>query len=143
MELTGGCLCGEIRYRSTGTPVRRFVCHCKDCQKSSGSAFHVGVTVPRDGFAIVKGAPRAYRSVSDAGRNVARWFCPNCGSGLYNEIELRPGFVALKAGSLDNPDLVPPTYELFTKSKMSCAEVAGARESFPGMTPAGHQPVAP
>ncbi len=143
MELTGGCLCGQVRYRSTGTPVRRFVCHCKDCQKSSGSAFHVGVTVPRDGFTIEKGEPRAYASTGDSGRKVARYFCANCGAGLYNDIELRPGFVAIKAGSLDHPELVPPTYELFTKSKMSWAQVGSAAESFLGMTPAGHQPVSP
>jgi hypothetical protein len=138
MELTGQCLCGAVRYKSTGTPVRRFVCHCRDCQRSSGSAFHVGVTVPRDGFTLT-GEARAYRSKGDSGRGVARYFCPACGSGLFNEIELRPGLVAIKVGTLDEPARVTPNYEVFGRSKVPWVSL-GDIESFPDMTPAAHQP---
>lgn len=138
MELTGQCLCGAVRYKSTGTPVRRFVCHCRDCQRSSGSAFHVGLTVPRDGFTLT-GEARAYRSTGDSGRGVARYFCPTCGSGVFNEIELRPGLVAIKVGTLDEPARVTPNYQLFGRSKVPWVSL-GDIECFPDMTPAGHQP---
>ena len=138
MELTGQCLCGAVRYQSTGTPVRRFVCHCRDCQRSSGSAFHAGLTVPRDGFTVT-GEVRAYRSKGDSGRNVARYFCPTCGSGVFNEIELRPGLVSIKVGTLDEPGRMSPNYEVFARSKVPWLSL-GAIDSFPEMTPAGHQP---
>jgi len=138
MELTGQCLCGGARYRSTGAPVRRFVCHCRDCQRSSGSAFHVGLTVPRDGF-IVTGEVKAYRCKAESERAVTRYFCPTCGSGVFNEIELRPGLVSIKVGTLDDPARMSPSYDLYARSKMPWLSLDVA-ESFPGMTPAGHQP---
>jgi hypothetical protein len=49
MKLEGGCLCGAVRYTSSGEPHRQFVCHCRDCQRSGGSAFHIGLAVPRAG----------------------------------------------------------------------------------------------
>ena len=115
MELTGQCLCGAVRYKSTGTPVRRFVCHCRDCQRSGGGAFHVGLTVPRDGF-ILTGEARAYRSAGNSGRGVARYFCPTCGSGLFNEIEFASGVVAIKVGTL-RARRVTPNYQVFGRSK--------------------------
>jgi hypothetical protein len=138
MELTGQCLCGKVRYKSTGTPVRRFVCHCRDCQRSSGSAFHVGLTVPREGFTVT-GEVRAYRSKGESGRNVTRYFCPTCGSGVFNEIELRPGLVAIKIGTLDEPERVSPNYQVFARSKLPWLSL-GDIESFPAMTPPNHQP---
>jgi hypothetical protein len=138
MELTGQCLCGNVRYKSMGTALRRFVCHCRDCQRSGGSAFHLGLMVPRDGFSLT-GDVRAYRSKGDSGRDVARFFCPTCGSGVFNEIELRPGLVAIKVGTLDEPGRVSPNYELFARSKLPWFSLRDI-ESFPEMTPANHQP---
>jgi hypothetical protein len=138
MELTGRCLCGKVHYKSTGTPVRRFLCHCRDCQGSSGSAFHLGLTVPRDGFTVT-GEVQAYRSKGDSGRQVARYFCPTCGSGVFNEIELRPGLVAIKVGTLDDPGCVSPNYEVFARSKLPWLSLS-AIESFPDMTRPDHQP---
>ena len=90
MALTGGCLCGALRYEAGGAPLRRFLCHCRDCQKSTGSAFQFGVTVPRSQFAWTKGTPARYTRTADSGRLITRLFCPACGSGLVNEIALRP-----------------------------------------------------
>src|SRR5262249_41787237 len=115
-----------------------FLCHCRDCQRSGGSAFHFGLTVPRDGFTVT-GEPRAYRSKGESGRGVARFFCPTCGSGVFNEIELRPGMVAIKAGTLDEPARVSPGYQLFTRSKMPWLSL-GEIESFTDMTPPDHRP---
>ncbi|MBM3490810.1 MAG: GFA family protein [Alphaproteobacteria bacterium] len=134
MELTGGCLCGQVRYRSTGAPLRQFLCHCRDCQRSSGSAFHHGVAVPREGFTLLSGQPAVYRSTADSGRAIARHFCVNCGSGLWNEIELRPGVLGLRAGTLDDPGLVPPRYEIYARSKAGWL-VTDVLESHPDMTP--------
>jgi hypothetical protein len=141
MTLTGGCLCGAIRYEAGGTPVRRFLCHCRDCQKATGSAFQVAVTMPRDQFTWTKGSPAAYTSQADSGRSITRLFCPACGSGLVNEIALRPDMVVVRVGSLDHPEQVPPTYEVFARSKADWLETKCA-ESFATMNPPGHTPLA-
>jgi hypothetical protein len=141
MELTGGCLCGAVRYKAGGTPIRRFLCHCRDCQKATGSAFQAAVTMPRAEFTWLKGAPAAYTSTADSGRSITRLFCPLCGSGLANRIQLRPDVIVLRAGSLDRPELVPPSYEVFTRSKADWLETK-CRESFAAMNPPGHNPLA-
>jgi Glutathione-dependent formaldehyde-activating enzyme len=78
-------------------------------------------------------------SVKGCGRNVTRYFCPSCGSGVFNEIELRPGLVAIKIGTLNELERVSPNYQLFVRSKLPWLSL-GDMESFPAMTPPSHQP---
>jgi len=128
MELVGGCLCGAVRYRSTGEPYRQFVCHCRDCQRSGGSAFHIGIAVPRASFVITRGELRAFSSKGDSGRTVTRKFCPGCGSGLINEPEVWPDHVVIKVGSLDDPTLAAPALELFARSRLHWVSIAGRKQ---------------
>src|SRR5262245_12149581 len=140
MDLTGGCLCGAVRYRSTGAPFRQFVCHCRDCQRSGGSIFHAGMAVPRADFTITQGQLTTYQSKADSGRTIARSFCPICGSGIFNELELRPGYVVIKAGTLDDPAIVSPTYEVYARSKVPWVSIRGQIESFETMSPQAGRP---
>ena len=120
MKLEGGCLCGPVRYEFSGDPLRHVICHCRDCQRASGSAFHVGVVIMRKDLKIVRGEPRTFRQIGESGRWIDRTFCPNCGSGLLHELELRePEYLVIKTRSLDNPyALVAPIFEIFLKSKL-------------------------
>jgi hypothetical protein len=134
MHLTGGCLCGAVRYESTGEIARRFLCHCRDCKRAGGSAFHFGLTVPRAGFRLLQGEPRAYRTTGESGRAVTRLFCPTCGAGVLIELELRPDFVVLRAGTLDEPERVAPAYEVFARSKaawLSTGDIPSHRDMTP------------
>lgn len=134
MRLTGGCLCGAVRYESTGEIARRFLCHCSDCKRAGGSVFHFGVTVPRSGFRLLQGELKDYAATADSGRRVVRRFCPTCGTGVLNELELRPDYVAIRAGTLDDPGLVAPDYEVFARSKAAWLSTGEIR-SYPDMTP--------
>lgn len=134
MHLTGGCLCGAVRYESTGEIARRFLCHCRDCKRSGGGAFHFGLTVPRAGFRLLRGELRDYRSAGESGRDVLRRFCPVCGTGVLNELELRPAFVVIRAGTLDEPEQVSPAYEVYARSKAAWLST-GDIPSHPDMTP--------
>ena len=134
MNLTGGCLCGSVRYRSSGAPLRKFVCHCRDCQRSGGSVFHAAVVVPRAGFAITAGDLRKYQSKADSGRTIVRSFCPTCGSGIINELDFSPHVVVIKIGTLDDPNLVSPTYEVYARSKIPWVSIHGDIESFDTMS---------
>ena len=105
-RFTGGCLCGSVRMVATGRPYRVGICHCLDCRKHHGALFQAFAIFPIDAVTI-EGETRDYNN---------RSFCPRCGSPVFSrssdEIE-----VAL--GSLDAPDQLMPTYELWTVRRES------------------------
>src|SRR3546814_20800125 len=68
--LTGGCQCGEMRYESAGEPLALYVCHCRECQKQSASAFGMSLEVPRSGLRVTRGVPQFWTRASDRGRRV-------------------------------------------------------------------------
>ena len=129
MNLRGRCLCGSVTYEFDGDPICVFLCHCHDCQQSSGSLVHFGLMVPESAFKR-RGEVRGYESRSDAGRRVTREFCPTCGSGINNIIELAPGAVVIKAGTLDDPKAIQPTFEIYSESKTPCMVSASGIQSF-------------
>jgi hypothetical protein len=116
MSLSGGCLCGAVRYEVEGEPRMVFLCHCRDCQRSSGSLVHFGVMV-QEAKLKLEGTLTAYHSQSDAGRGITREFCPRCGSGIGNRLQLAPGTFVLKGGSLDDPGAVAPSFEVYARTK--------------------------
>lgn len=117
MMLSGQCLCGAVRYTSAGSPQFVFLCHCRDCQHAGGSLAHFGVMVPEAGFSRI-GEVRSYAKTSDSGRQITREFCPTCGSGIDHRLEVAPGMVVIKGGTLDNPAAVAPTFELCARTKL-------------------------
>jgi hypothetical protein len=117
MELRGGCLCGDVRYEFSGEPYRKFVCHCRDCQRSGGSLFHAGVAVPRADFRLTQGALATYESAADSGRIIQRKFCARCGSGVLNEPAVWPDYVVIRVGTLDDLSLISPTAELYAAAR--------------------------
>jgi hypothetical protein len=113
---TGGCLCGAVRYESGGEPVFSLQCHCRDCQRASGSAFVAAVRVPSAQFRITKGTPKRYLARSDAGNEIARVFCGECGAPLYVQVSTRPDLVGIRVSSFDDPSWFRPEADIFTKS---------------------------
>jgi hypothetical protein len=99
--VTGGCLCGALRFTATGQPYRVGICHCMDCRKNHGALFHASAIFP-DTAVTITGAVGTYRD---------RSFCPICGSPVFAHIEDEIG---INLGCLDEPDLFRPTYELWT-----------------------------
>jgi hypothetical protein len=99
----GGCLCGGLRFVTTGEPDRVFVCHCKFCQRATGSAYLVEAVFPRTHFSIVQGRPTTYAVTSaGSGKQVTINFCATCGTKLFLEFERLPGDVGLYAGTYDD-----------------------------------------
>ena len=113
---SGGCLCGAIRYESRAEPLFSINCHCRDCQRTTGTAYAPVLAVPRDGLSISQGEPTYYTSQSDSGETVSRGFCPECGSGIFSELSANPDIVGLKAASLDDPSWFRPTVDIYTDS---------------------------
>ena len=100
-QITGGCLCGDVRIKATGPPDRVGLCHCLDCRKHHGALFYAAAIFPRDAV-TVEGETNSFDG---------RHFCPRCGSSVFarsdNEIEVH-------LGALDAPDQLTPTYESWT-----------------------------
>jgi len=106
---TGGCACGAIRF---GFDRERVLgashCHCRDCQRATGSAFATFCGVPDAAFTL-EGTPRAFSVKGASGRDVTRSFCGECGSQLFSEVGVMPGFHFVKTGVLDDASWVRPT----------------------------------
>src|SRR6202162_1108096 len=81
---TGGCQCGKIRYEITEAPRLVYTCHCRDCQRITGSAFSLGVALPHSAFCITAGEPRAIQRMPDSGRLNTRFVCPDCACWVYS-----------------------------------------------------------
>lgn len=114
--LTGGCLCGAVRYSSEGRPLATIVCHCEHCQRSTGSAFSIVVAVRRKTL-HVDGELAAVETVAtDTGEDRQRQFCPRCGSPILSLAAELPGLALLKAGTLDDRSWLSPTVEGWRES---------------------------
>jgi len=111
---TGGCLCGAIRYRVAGPPLRVGLCHCGQCRRETGSALPSFVTWSRNALEITKGQPAGFR-VSDV---ATRQFCRDCGSPLFWRAD-KGEDITVFLGSLDDADAMPkPSYELWAERRM-------------------------
>ena len=131
-ELTGGCLCGSVRYTARTEPIFFSLCHCRDCQKFTGSAFGTLLGVARDSIEI-SGTLKTFTKVADSGNPIARHFCPECGSSIIEEPARRPGLVILNAGTLDDPTAVKPAIEIFCDRALPWVPPASGTKRFPGM----------
>ncbi|SFR65089.1 GFA family protein [Litoreibacter janthinus] len=107
----GGCLCGALRYGVTAAPSRVTICHCKFCQRATGSAYLVEPVFSGDEFSMLKGTPKTYTHISEgSGKSVHVHFCDACGTTLYLSFERFAGAVGVYAGTFDDPnwfDLTP------------------------------------
>ena len=134
--LTGGCLCGAIRY-TVSVPVTGLrACHCTHCQKASGTGESVNAVIPRSAFTLTQGTPRRYDDRADSGRTLPRYFCGDCGSPLYTHRETTPEILVLRAGSLDHPAGLKITMHIWTASARSWSWIDPATEQHPGQPPA-------
>jgi hypothetical protein len=110
MAMTGGCLCGAVRYEIGGPPLFGGNCYCSDCRKISSSHSAV-LAVPADSVKLT-GEVREYSRPGDSGNPVTRGFCPVCGTGIFSK-GARPGVLMVKAGTLDDPEQFKPMASVY------------------------------
>jgi hypothetical protein len=134
--LTGGCLCGAIRYTISAPITALRACHCRNCQRSSGSGGTVNAVVPEDAFRITQGETRRYDdSATQSGRTLSRHFCPTCGSPIYSHRNPRVGFVVVRAGSLDDSSGLKIAAHIWTASARPWSHIEPGTECHPGNLP--------
>lgn len=129
---TGGCQCGDVRYEVVGTPSKLVVCHCRDCQRQSGSAFGMTLVVSEEDFRLTKGELKTYASKSDAGRGKLGAFCPGCGTRIYHKPEWRKGSVSVKPGTLDDTSWLKPDMHIWTRSRQPWVNIPDGVEMHEG-----------
>lgn len=131
--IKGHCACGKVSYESSAAePAFTGVCHCKDCQRHSGSAFNVVVAVPTATLSV-QGELKTYESKGDSGKSVFRRFCPNCGSTITSEPEAIPDLSIIRVGTLDDSSWVKPAMEIYCEAKQPWVSLGGEMQSFPKM----------
>lgn len=114
---SGGCGCGALRYEVTADPLALAVCYCSDCQIQSGSAFGMSLVTPADGVRILAGETRSFVRATDSGSTTECFFCPGCGTRIYNAPASMPGFVNVKPGTLDDRSWLAPNLHVWTSSR--------------------------
>ena len=121
--ITGGCLCGEIRYECQGEPVANFICHCTDCQQFTGSVFAAALFFSRESFRILSGGPTKFAVTAESGKKVERKFRSKCGASLFEVLEKLPDLISVAAGSLDDKAVFKPARHIWTKSQVATIQV--------------------
>lgn len=111
---TGGCQCGAVRYRIDGLLGRAGICHCRMCQKAFGSWGAALVSVPEAQLTWTRSRPAEFRSSPI----VARGFCASCGTPLHMKEDGDPTY-EIAIGSLDNPELAPPSQQVGIEARLS------------------------
>ena len=117
-QIVGGCLCGSIRYTCEADPMMMAMCHCKNCQKQTSSAFSVLVAVPK-GALKIEGSLSAFNDQGTSGQAFIRKFCGKCGSPILSEVDAMPTMDFLKAGTLDDTSWLKPNAQLWCDSAQS------------------------
>jgi hypothetical protein len=129
-RFTGGCQCGAVRYEVRGEPVSLYVCHCRECQKQSASAFGISVIVKRPDFRVVQGEVKVWSRATDRGGALACAFCPACGSRVWHEGATDE--ISVKGGSLDEPPDLRSACHIWTARALPGVVIPKAARQFPG-----------
>ena len=120
-NLTGGCLCGSVRYSISEKPQRGYICHCRFCQKQTGMGARPAISGDRAAVEIRGSSVGQYKHVIPGhGRAIYTMFCNKCGTNLGSTLERVPDVQIINIGTLDNPDDVEVTIEMFSDEALSC-----------------------
>ena len=119
-SLSGGCLCGKVRFRTSQMPLRTLSCHCTFCQRMTGTSFYTEPIFPSDAIEFNDGKIETYVHTSDeSGKSVHVLFCPVCGTSIGLTFDRWPHLRAISRGCLDEPNRVEVTANIWTRSAQS------------------------
>jgi len=114
----GGCTCREVRYRMTSGPMFVNCCHCRWCQRETGSAFAINAMIESDRVVLTSGAPERIDTPSNSGKGQQIFRCPKCHVALWSHYAgAGEKLKFVRVGTLDEPDRMPPNIHIFTSTK--------------------------
>lgn len=112
LPIKGGCFCEKVRYAITQPPKRMGICHCRACQKATGSSYFPYVAALRDAVTIT-GNVKWHESLGHSGNKINRGFCDNCGTTLFGKPDAWPHIMTISASSLDNLSHYQPEIQVW------------------------------
>ena len=107
VKLSGGCLCGSIRYTILQQPILAYTCNCRFCQKDTGTAYRSALAILNENVELIGRdfSVYTYKSV-EHGRELYKNFCPDCGTTISLKTERFPERQVIMIGTLDDPSQI-------------------------------------
>ena len=118
MKFSGQCLCGQVSYKSHAEPVLILNCHCEDCRRSTGAVYGTNVMVAEDQLEV-HGNVSTFSHKAKSGNTMTKRFCTNCGTLMFGNSSGRTNVVSIRAGTVDQTDIINPMMNVFVDSKIS------------------------
>jgi hypothetical protein len=134
VNITGGCLCGAVRYVATAEPLVVRACWCRVCQHFAAGNATINLAFPADAVTL-SGELRDFPSVADSGSHMHRRFCPRCGVHVTSAADERPHLLIIRAGTLDDPGRFAPQAQIWTSAAPPWARLDPALPQFTGQPP--------
>lgn len=128
--LEGGCACGAVRYRLASAPMFVNCCHCRECQRQTGSAFVINAVIETDRIALFAGKPEPVAVPTGSGRPHDIYRCPVCQTALWSDYGRRPKLRFLRVATLDDPAKLPPDANIYVRSKLPWVRLSDAVPAF-------------
>jgi hypothetical protein len=116
-QLEGGCACGAVRYRMTSAPLFVHCCHCRDCQRQTGSAFVLNALIETARVELLGAQPVRFAMPTDSGRPHGVYRCSTCGTAVWSEYGGVETIRFVRVGTLDDPQALRPDVHIYTRSK--------------------------
>ena len=133
MILNGSCACGDITFDCEADPSKVIICHCTDCQTSTGSAFRVNIPVPGEAFRLTGGQPSIFvKTTAESGNPRAQAFCPRCGTPIYSTTpgDAPKASYMVRVGILKQRGALSPQMQNWSRSALPWInEVAAVRRN--------------
>ena len=124
--IEGGCDCKTVRYRMASKPLFVHCCHCKWCQRESGSSYALNAMIESDRVTSLGADPEIIRTPSDSGMGQLIARCPKCKIAVWSHYAgAGPVVRFVRVGTLDDPNLCPPDIHIFTQSKQPWVSLSG------------------
>ena len=131
----GGCQCGAVRYRLIAPPLAVYNCHCRDCQRMTGSSHAMSMPVARESLVHLSGELIGEERRADSGRVVRHMRCARCFTNTWNEPLASPALLVVKPGTLDDFGWATPIGNIWTDSRVPWATIDPFLVNFPRQPP--------
>lgn len=126
----GGCACGAVRYRMMSPPMFVHCCHCRDCQRQTGTAFVLNALIETDRLAVQSGTLQAHSMPTDSGMPHRVFRCDACGTAMWSEYGGLSPLRFVRVGTLDEPSQLQPDVHIFVRSKLPWVALPEAVPAF-------------
>ncbi len=130
MTLDGGCACGKLRYRLASKPMFVHCCHCRDCQRQTGSAFVINALIETDRVERLSGETEGIPVPTDSGRPHVIHRCPSCKVAVWSHYGGNQPLSFVRVGTLDDPAALWPDVHIYTRSKLPWVALPAAVPAF-------------